>query len=142
MNSTTRKTAATREAQPLLAGISLIAATMVWGLNPVVAQAAAGVSLHWRRPPDVPIDRMDRAPRARKMELEQAEAVALAKGAAKKELGKGFDNYELKSVVFDDSAREWSVAFDLKQPKREAPSCLYVSVLDATKTTTIRRCSH
>lgn len=111
--------------------------------DPVRAQPvdATGFPIYAQKPPDVQLDRMERDPKIRRPELTQADVVHLAKAAATQEMGKAFDDYELKTVLFDASGREWSVAFELKPPKRESNSCLYVTVVDATKVTTVRRCS-
>jgi hypothetical protein len=101
------------------------------------------------RPLDVPSERLER-PRPEqdrlyrsqpKAALRQAEVIALAKAAAKKELGKSIDDYELKAVVFDPTAKTWSVTFDPKPPRRSSEACVIVLVHDDTKDTDLSRCS-
>lgn len=131
----------------LLVGMALVSfeGEMAALFNWVWAAGGRGGSALLDRPLDVQADRMERTRRERadavKPELDQSEVVALAKSAVKKELGKGFEDYELKSVLFEPATREWTVAFDPKSAKRDQASCLYVSVLDTTKTTQLRRCS-
>lgn len=100
------------------------------------------------RPPDIPTERLER-PRPEqdrsvsgqpKAGLRQADVIALAKAAAKKELGKSFDDYELKAVVFDPTASTWSVTFDPKPPRRSSEACVIVLVRDDTKDTDLTRC--
>src|SRR5215469_6549599 len=72
--------------------------------------------------------------------LKQAEVVRLAKTAAKKEKDKTLDDYDLKSVTFDRTNREWNVSFDPKRARRVPGECFIVIVKDDTKETNVRRC--
>jgi hypothetical protein len=54
--------------------------------------------------------------------LKQAEAVRLAKTAAKKENDKAVDDFDVKKVTFDRTNGEWSVSFDPKRTRREMGS--------------------
>ena len=72
--------------------------------------------------------------------LKQAEVVRLAKTAAKKENDKTLDDYDLKSVTFDRTNREWNVSFDPKRARRAPGECFIVIVKDDTKETNVRRC--
>lgn len=101
------------------------------------------------RPPDIATERLER-PRPEpdrlssgrpKANLRQAEVIALAKAAATKELGQSFDGFELKAVVFDPTAKIWSVTFDPKPPRRSSEACVIVLVRDDTKDTDLSRCS-
>jgi hypothetical protein len=107
------------------------------------------MSPHLSRPPDIATERLDR-PRPEPdrfnisqsgSRLRQAEAIALAKGAAKQELGRSFDEYDVKAVVFDPTEKVWSITFDPKQSRRSSETCLIVFVRDETKGTELRRCS-
>jgi hypothetical protein len=105
-------------------------------------------SPHLSRPPDISTERLDR-PRPEQdrpgsgqaqAALTQTQVIALAKAAARKELGKSYDEYELKTVVFDPTATLWSVTFDAKPPRRSAEFCVVMLVRDDTKNTEVRRC--
>jgi hypothetical protein len=107
------------------------------------------MSPHLSRPPDIATERLDR-PRPEPdrfnssqsgSRLRQAEAIALAKAAAKQQLGKSFDEYDVKSVVFDPTEKVWSITFDSKQSRRSSETCLIVFVRDETKGTELHRCS-
>lgn len=106
------------------------------------------LSQHLSRPLDIPTERLDRPQPEHKRfrndraqaALKEAEVVALAKAAARKELGKSYHEYELKAVAFDPSAVLWAVTFDAKLPRRSTDSCVIVSVRDDTKDTQIRPC--
>ena len=110
---------------------------------------APGAYIQVARPIDIPTERLerprpeqDRAQRSRqKPVLRHADVIGLAKVAAKKELGKSFDDYELKAVVFDPSTNTWSVTFDPKPPRRSSEGCLIMFVRDDTKDTDLARCS-
>lgn len=69
----------------------------------------------------------------------QADVLKLAKTTAKHEKGKKFDDYELKSVVFDPQSREWTVSFDSKA-RHTLNECFLVIVNDDTKETKVLRC--
>lgn len=108
-----------------------------------------GITPPLQRLPDIPTERLER-PRPeqdrlsreqQKAALRHAEAIGLAKTAAKKELGKSFDDHELKAVVFDPLTRIWSVTFDPKPPRRASEACLTIFVRDDTKDTNVGHCS-
>jgi hypothetical protein len=110
--------------------------------------AERGIPPQLQRPPDMAIERLDRPerPPARSPDgrnqtaLTQAEAVKLAKTAAKQEKDKKVDEYDLKSVTFDPTNREWTVSFDPKPPRRASEECFLVTVKDETKETNVLRC--
>jgi hypothetical protein len=119
------------------------------GLSAVSSGAGErGINLQLQRPLDIPTERLER-PRPEQdrpvgvqpTNLRQTNAIALAKAAAKKELGKSYDDYELKAVVFDATEKIWSVTFDPKQPRRSSESCIIVFVHDDTKDTELQHCS-
>jgi hypothetical protein len=70
----------------------------------------------------------------------QTEVVRLAKSAAKKEKGRTFDDYHLRSVIFDPNNREWTVSFDPKPPCHASAECLLVIVKDDTRESNVLRC--
>ncbi len=72
--------------------------------------------------------------------LTQAEAIRLAKMAAKKEKGKQLDDYELNSVIFDPTNREWTTSFEPKPSRRSSLKCLLIVVKDDTKETKVLPC--
>lgn len=72
--------------------------------------------------------------------LMQAEAVRLAKNAAKKEKGKKLDEYDLNSVIFDPQNQEWTVSFNPKSSSRASEKCLLVIVMDDTRETKVLSC--
>ncbi|MFO0707066.1 MAG: hypothetical protein U0412_09450 [Nitrospira sp.] len=99
------------------------------------------------RPLDIPSERLER-PRPEQdrlpestPRLTQSEVIALAKKAAKKELGKTFSDYDVKSVLYEPSASLWSVTFELAPPRRPSDGCLLVLVHDPDRSTEARRCS-
>ena len=107
-----------------------------------------GINPQLQRPLDIPTERLersrpeqDRPVSVQPANLRQTNAIALAKAAAKKELGKSFDDYELKAVVFDPTEKIWSVTFDPKQPRHSSEACVIVFVRDDTKGTELRHCS-
>ncbi len=120
------------------------------GLSQSLSEAGAPETyIQIARPIDIPTERLerprpeqDRAQRnQQKPALRHADVIGLAKVAAKKELGKSFDDYELKAVVFDPTTNTWSVTFDPKPPRRFSEGCLIVFVRDETKDTDLARCS-
>lgn len=101
-----------------------------------------GVPPHLSRPPDISTERLDRPrPEQDRPLLRQSEAVALAKAAAKQELGHSFDEFELTAAVFDPTENSWSVTFRPKQPRVLSEGCVVVFVRADTRATDIRRCS-
>jgi hypothetical protein len=126
----------------------VIPAVLCTVLGNVVA-AEKGIPPQLQRPADIATERIDRPQRPAahssnavpQATLTQAEVVRLAKTVAKKETGKKFDDYELKSVIFDPQNREWTVSFDPKPPRRASKECLTVFVKDDTKETRVHQCS-
>jgi hypothetical protein len=123
--------------------IPAILCTMVG--NAVAAEQ--GIPPQVQRPPDMTTERVERpqrsptdSPDALHAILTQAEVIRLAKAAAKKEKGKTFDDYDLKSVTSDPTTREWTVSFDPKPPRRASEECLLVIVKDDTRETKVLRC--
>ena len=102
-----------------------------------------------QRPPDSGAERLDRPQREEnratrregRATLDQAEVVKLAKATGKKEVGKQFDDYDLKAVIFAPQYREWSVLFERRPPRAGAYECFYVYVDDETKETRFQPCS-
>jgi hypothetical protein len=122
---------------------------LVDGGGAVEAASYQGLNLRFHRSPDVPLKRLDRplretdrppAPK-RLSVLTQTEAIAIAKIAAKEELGTTFRRYEVRSVFFDPTKQEWSVSFDLPSRQRNPTSCVTVFVHDETRTPDVLRCS-
>jgi hypothetical protein len=119
------------------------------GLSAVSSGAGErGINPQLQRPLDIPTERLER-PRSeqdrpvsvQQTNLRQTNVIALAKAAAKKELGKSYDDYELKAVVFDATEKIWSVTFDPKQPRHSSEACVIIFVHDDTKDTKLRHCS-
>lgn len=131
------------------AGLAAVFAGSMEGSEALVIAGESEGQLQLARPLDVPSERLER-PRPEQdrlsrnqptAALQQAEVLTLAKAAAKKELGKSFDEYELKAVVFDPTVKTWSVTFDPKPTRRSSEACVVVLVRDDTKTTDLIRCS-
>jgi hypothetical protein len=129
-------------------GLTVLLVEIVGFSGPRVIIGGSEGYLQIARPLDVPSERLER-PRPEQdrfyrsqptASLRQTDVIALAKSAAKKELGKSFDDYELKAVVFDPTAKIWSVTFDPKPPRRSSEACVIVLVRDDTKDTDVRRC--
>lgn len=115
---------------------SIVAATVMGSI------LAAGWTPLDARPLDIPSERLERPrPEQDRRHLTQAEAIALAKKAAKQELGNAFFDYEVKSVLYDPSAELWSVTFEPVPPRRPSGGCLLVLVHDADRSTESRRCA-
>lgn len=117
--------------------------------NVLAGDAGESEWLQMARPLDVPAERLER-PRPEQDRLSrpqfspllsQAEVIRLAKTDAKKELGKRFDDYEVKSVIFEFSTGLWSVTFDHNLPRRSPDGCLVVFVHDKDKTTEFQHCT-
>ena len=100
------------------------------------------------RPLDVPAERLehprpeqDRLSRPQSdSSLSKAEVIKIAKAEARKELGKRFDDYEIKSVIFEPSTGMWSVTFDRIQAHRSPDGCAVVFVRDKDKTAEFQPC--
>ena len=130
-----------------VSGAMLLFVSVEMSSSPGIAREQP-LSPHLSRPLDIPTERLDHSQQERnrlrgdqaQAALNETEVVALAKAAARKELGKSYDEYVLKTVVFDPSAIRWSVTFDAKLPRRSTESCIIVSVRDDTKDTKIRSC--
>jgi len=101
-----------------------------------------GLPPQLQRPPDMAIERPPvRSPEgSNQAVLTQAEVVKLSKSAARKAKDKKLDDYDLKSVTFDPTNREWTVSFDPKPPRRASEECFLVTVKDETKETKVLRC--
>lgn len=100
------------------------------------------------RPLDVPAERLER-PRPEQDRLSrpqfspalsQAEVIKSAKAKARKELGKRFNDYEVRSVIFESSTSLWLVTFDRNSPHRSPDGCVVVFVHDKDKTIDLQRC--
>jgi len=120
-------------------------------LGTVIGNAGAvdtGIPLQVQRPQDMTIERVEglqqpttRSPEALNQALlPQVEVIRLAKIAARKERGKKFDDYDLNSVTFDPTNREWTASFDPKPPRRSSLECLLVIVKDDTRATKVLQC--
>ena len=100
------------------------------------------------RPSDITMERGDRPQRPlvhvssgfSSATLMQTEVVKLANSAAKKEKGRTFVDYHLRSVIFDPNNREWTVSFGSKPPRRASAECLLVIVKDDTRESNVLRC--
>lgn len=123
-----------------LVGVLSIGVVVCWGALSEAGEQ--GVAPHLSRPPDIPIERLDRPrPEQDRPMLRQSEAVALAKATATQELGSLFDEYELKAAVFDSSGNYWSITFSPKQVRVPSAGCVVVFVHADTRGTEVRRCS-
>ncbi len=120
-----------------------------FGENVSVGFAGERDWLQIARPLDVPAERLER-PRPEQdrlsrpqsnPSLSQAEVIKIAKAEARKELGKRFDDYEIKSVIFESSTGLWSVTFDRSQAHRSPDGCVVVFVHDKDKTAEVQRCA-
>lgn len=100
------------------------------------------MDLHLSRPPDIPTERLDR-PRSEqdRSTLRQSEAVALASAAAKKKLGRSFDEYRLKAAVFNPSENSWTVTFNPIHLHIPSEACVVVVVRADTRATDVLLCS-
>lgn len=137
----------------IIASVAVIAIVMLLGFssggNVQAGSADEDDWLQIARPLDVPAERLERPrpeqdrlsrPRFSSM-LSQIEVVKLAKVEAKKELGKRFNDYEIKSVIFEPTTGLWSVTFDHNPPRRSPDGCLIVFVHDKDKTTEFQHCT-
>lgn len=136
----------------LLISISVasVACAILFGSWGKASGGTVGES-EWRqiaRPLDVPAERLER-PRPEQDRLSrpplspllsQAEVIKLAKAEAKKELGKRFNDYEVRSVIFDSTTGFWSVTFDRDPPRRALDGCVVVFVHDKDKTAEPQHC--
>ena len=82
----------------------------------------------------------DASPGQSPAHLTQAEVLALAKTAARKEVRQKLYDYDITSAIFDSLAREWSVLFAQRHPRPASHVCLYVYVNDDTKDATVQPC--
>jgi hypothetical protein len=121
---------------------------LVDGGGAVEAASCQGLNLGFYRSSGVSLKQLHRPLREterpsepkRLSVLTQTETITIAKIAAKKELGTTFQQYEVRSVFFDPTKREWSVSFDLPSRQRSATSCVTVFVHDETRTPDVLRC--
>ncbi len=126
--------------RPKASGVLSVGVVACWFA--LGAAGEQGGAPHLSRPPDIPIERLDRPrPEQDRPMLGQSEAVALAKAAAKQELGSSFDVYALKAAVFDSTGNFWSITFSPKQGHILSARCLVVFVHADTRATDVRRCS-
>jgi hypothetical protein len=127
----------TRQKASGVLSVSVVACWFALG-----AAGEQGAAPHLSRPSDIPIERLDRPrPEQDRPMLRQSEAVALAKAAAKQELGGSFDVYALKAAVFDSTGNFWSITFSPKQGHNLSAGCVVVVVHADTRATEVRRCS-
>ncbi len=107
------------------------------------------LSSHVMRPPDTRIDPLER-PRPEQeaptsvstsARLRQSDVVALAKTLARKELGRSYDDYDLRAPVFDPMTQFWSVTFVRSASHRVSEACLLVLINDESREATSRPCS-
>ena len=119
-----------------------------WG-NVLAGNAGEREWLQIARPLDIPAERLERPrpeqdrlsrPQLSPM-LSQAEVITLAKVAAKKELSTRFNDYEIKSVIFEPTTGLWSVTFDRNPPRRSPDGCVIVFVRDKDKTANLQHCT-
>lgn len=119
------------------------------GENASIGNAAERDWLQIARPLDIPAERLER-PRPEQDRLSrpqfspalsQAEVIKIAKTEARKELGKRYDDYEIKSVIFESSTGLWSVTFDRNQAPRSPDGCVVVFVHDKDKTAAVQSCA-
>lgn len=133
--------------------LAVATAVMLLGLcsggNVPAGDAGESELLQMTRPLDVPAERLERPrpeqdrfsrPQVSSL-LSQAEVIRLAKAEAKKQLGKRFDDYEVKSVIFESSTGLWSVTFDHNPPRRAPDGCVVVFLHDKDKTTKFQHCT-
>lgn len=139
----------------ILITISVVGAAIVmpfgqrfWG-KVLAEDASEREWLQIARPLDIPAERLERPrpeqdrlsrPQAHP-QLSQAEVIRLAKVEAKKELGKRFNDYEIKSMIFEPTTGLWSVTFGLNPPRRSPDGCLVVFVHDKDKSTELQHCT-
>lgn len=125
-----------------LGTVAVVGISMALWCSSIGVAGEGGVSPHLSRPPDIPTERLDRPrPEQDRPMLRQSEAVALAKAAAKQELGSSFDEYEVKAAVFDSTGNYWSITFSPKQVRVPSAGCVVVFVRAETRATDVRRCS-
>lgn len=119
------------------------------GENVSIGNAVERDWLQIARPLDIPAERLER-PRPEQDRLSrpqfspalsQAEVIKIAKTEARKELGKRYDDYEIKSVIFESSTGLWSVTFDRNQAPRSPDGCVVVFVHDKDKTAAVQSCA-
>lgn len=133
--------------------LAVATAVMLLGLssggNVPAGDAGESEWLQMTRPLDVPAERLERPrpeqdrfsrPQVSSL-LSQAEVIRLAKAEAKKQLGKRFDDYEVKSVIFESSTGLWSVTFDHNPPRRAPEGCVVVFLYDKDKTAKFQHCT-
>lgn len=112
------------------------------GCRSLSVASERGVPPHLSLPSDISTERLERPrPEQDRPMLQQLEAIALAKVAAKQELGGSFDEYELKAAVFDPMAHSWAITFSPPKSRVTPEGCVVVFVQADTRATDIRRCS-
>lgn len=106
-----------------------------------VSPAGELQNLHNTRPPDTLAERLERprpeqdsvrqgAPQA---QLTQREAVRLAQTTAKRKLGTSYEEFSLRSVMFDQQDRAWTVTFSQGASSSASEGCLVVLVHDDSR---------
>lgn len=118
------------------------------GANVVAGTVGESERRGLARPLDIPAERLERprpeqdqsSPSQSSPVLSQAEVLRLAKAAAKKELGKRVEDYEVRSVIFASSTGIWSVTFEHSPLHRLSGGCLLVLVHDNDKTADHQHC--
>lgn len=112
-------------------------------LELVLRVSAAGEPqvLHNMRPPDALAERLER-PRPEQdsvrhgtfqVQLTQNEVVSLAQTMAKQKLGTSYQEYDVKTVRFDQRERSWFVTFTQGRPSSVSDGCLVVLVHDDSR---------
>jgi hypothetical protein len=125
-----------------LCAVAVLGASVVLWWGSLAVPGERGVDPHLSRPSDIPTERLDRPrPEQDRSGVRQSEAVALAKAAVRKELGRLLDEYELKAAVFDPTRNAWSVTFTSQQARVPPESCVVVFVHADTRATDVHRCS-
>lgn len=108
-----------------------------------IAGPSAGESqiLHNTRPPDTSAERLER-PRPEQdslrqgilqAQLTQREVVRLAQTTAKRKLGTSYEEFSLRSVMFDQQERSWTVTFTQNMTPFTPEGCLVVLVHDDSR---------
>jgi len=118
------------ERHQMRASVVLGAATLVLCLTGLASTDADSAQL----------SRQETSPSEGPAQLTQPEVLAVAKSTARKVVRQKIYDYEIKSVIFDSHAREWSVLFEQHPQSAASRGCLYVYVKDDTKDATVRPC--
>ena len=73
--------------------------------------------------------------------LHQSDVVALARTLAGNELGKSYEDHDLRDALFDPMTKSWSVRFIRRASHRASETCLLVLINDESRVATTRPCS-